>query len=380
MIGGTERLLVELAKELRAIGHDAFVLCSGTREPFFHEGIEVHSAIPSKYRARYAQHKFANSLYIINAVLNNSFSERSFRTLSAYTDEQLSTVSYDVAHLNSFASSLFVKGINQYVVMNHENDKEYDSIFGDGFTLRMIGWVKERRTKLHNAARLITPSQYYADYFAEHFDVPVAKVEGGISLTTFDRTPIRKKRRARTNPRINILLPSRFAPHQKGHNLALLACRILTDLGLDTHFQFSGVRDDYQPRLKRFYRQAQELSIADRISLTRFEHIQSAYETCDVVISPERYCSYGLAISESLSLGIPTVLSDIPTYREIADGYRHAYFFESEDAEQFASEILHANATPETVREEEAVRFRIRHDIRESAKSLSNIYRSLMKS
>jgi len=380
MIGGTERFLVELAKELRAIGHDAFVLCSGMRKPFDLEGITIHSTIPSEYHAQYAKHKFANSAYIVNAVLNNSISEHSFRTLSSYTDKQLSTVSYNVAHLNSFASSLFVNQINRHVVMNHENDLEYDSTFGDGFTRRMIEWVKERKTKLHNAGCLITPSQYYADYFAKHFNVQVIKVGGGISLTTFNRSPIRSRRKEDTNSQIKVLLPSRFAPYQKGHDLALLACRFLTDSGFDTHFQFSGVRDDYRPRLENFYKRARELLIADRISLTRFEQIQSAYENCDVVISPERFCSYGLAISESLSLGIPTILSDIPTYREIANGFRHAYFFEPENARQLASEIVHAKETSSVICEEEAVRFRVQHDFRNCARALNDIYQEINRS
>lgn len=380
MIGGTERFLVELAKELRAIGHDAFILCSGMRKPFNLEGVRIHSTIPSEYREQYTQHKFANSAYIVNAVLNNLISEHSFRILSTYTDKQLSTVSYDVAHLNSFASSLFVNQINRHIVMNHENDMEYDSTFGEGFTRRMIEWVKERRTKLHNAGRLITPSQYYADYFAKHFNIPVTNVGGGISLTTFDRTPIRNRKKDRTNQTIKVLLPSRFAPNQKGHDLALQACRILTDSGFATHFQFSGIRDDYRHRLEHFYRQAQELLIADRISLTRFEQIQSAYENCDVVISPERYCSYGLAISESLSLGIPTALTDIPTYREIANGFRHAYFFEPDNPRLLASEILRANETPEAICEEEAVRFRMQHDFRDRAKAFNDIYLDINRS
>ena len=139
---------------------------------------------------------------------------------------------------------------------------------------------------------------------------------------------------------------------------------------------FTGLRDDYMTKIDDFMRLVEEYDVKDSIKITRYREMQKAYDECDIVISPERYCSYGLSISESLSLNIPTVLSNIPTYLEIAQTFEHAYFFENGSAEDLARAITHA--IQDTQRSQwEGVRFRKRFDLRDCAKRYSEIYFSV---
>ena len=106
------------------------------------------------------------------------------------------------------------------------------------------------------------------------------------------------------------------------------------------------------------------------------------YEAAHIVLSPERYCSYGLSISEALAIGIPTVLSDIPTYIEIASGYQHAIFFHKDHLEDLVSKLEYVikSATECGYRyNESAIEFRINNDIRKTAVAFSRIYRSLLQ-
>ena len=106
------------------------------------------------------------------------------------------------------------------------------------------------------------------------------------------------------------------------------------------------------------------------------------YESVHVVLSPERYCSYGLSISEALSIGIPTVLSDIPTYTEIASGYNHAIFFKKNDLDDLISKLdtVLSTAPQYNYRDNEsAIEFRINNDIRYTATTFSKIYKNLIK-
>jgi glycosyltransferase involved in cell wall biosynthesis len=80
--------------------------------------------------------------------------------------------------------------------------------------------------------------------------------------------------------------------------------------------------------------------LEENVSIRRFNNILDAYAQADVVISPERFCSYGLAVSESLSLGIPTFMAPIPTYLEIGFGYKHAIFPDKNEPEYFAQKII----------------------------------------
>lgn len=383
-VGGTERFLVGLASELRSLGHDAYVLCSGMSPPFAIDGVPIYSAIPERFRRGYLKVGFANSRFVIDYIAQGTTSREALRRLSEYTELQLSTVTYDVAHLNSFASSLFLADPSRLVITNHENELEYDSRWGTGFTRHFEELVRNRETNLHNAGCLTTPSRYYAVLYSEHLGLSVTTIGGGICLSSFDRSAIRQ-REMRPPPadragKMFVLMSSRFDPHQKGHDVALRACSHLKELGIDAEFHFTGMRDDYRGRLADFRDSANALGVSERVFVARYEQIQEAYEECDVAISPERYCSYGLSISETLSLGIPTVLSAIPTYREIAGKYRHAFFFEPDDARELAFQIIRANDLIRSVRESEAVRFRMDHDLRCVARRLGDLYLSVIQS
>lgn len=104
------------------------------------------------------------------------------------------------------------------------------------------------------------------------------------------------------------------------------------------------------------------------------------YDSVHVVLSPERYCTYGLSISESLAIGIPTVLSNIPTYKEIALGYEHAFFFKKDNLNDLMYAICRAieSSKNNNFRYNKAsIQFRIDNDIRKTAVAFSNVYASL---
>ena len=374
-IGGTERLLVELAKELTHLGHEPFLLSSGLRDELQIEGIPLVQKVPDSYKRPYMKYGMANSAFITSEVMGGEASDAGLRALGEYVDAQLKDIDADVIHLNSFASCLYSVAVHGAVVTNHENEREYDSKWGGGFTNLMADAVLGRRCNIHNAALLTTPSQYYAKWYSDAFNLRVTAIKAGVSLTTFSRHQRRtSNKKPKRSSKLQVLLPARFDPFQKGHDIAMRALRILLDTGTSAQLVFSGVRDDYKDRLGRFFDAARSYGVADHVEAKQFVDIHTAYDECDVVVSPERYCSYGLAISEALALGVPTVLSDIPTYKEIASGYEHAKFFSSEDPESFARQILKALELEQSVADREAIRFRIENDLRRTALELHNYY------
>lgn len=375
-VGGTERFLIDFAKELKLLGYDTFIACSGLKREIIVEGVPVFQFVPDEYVSIYRKHGVANSAFLRDCIPNEKIDQSGLRALSAYVDAQLANVKADVFHLNSFAMSVFSQATIGAVVSNHENDLEFDRTWGAGATQTYCGAVKSAGSTLANAAHLNTASKHYAALFSSKLNLPVSDVKLGIRLSSFPMI----HDAPRPHGPLKILLPSRFDPDQKGHDLAIRAAAILKERGVSFQMVFSGVREDYVDRIDHYRALASEYEVLSSLTFKRFENMNIAYQDCDIVISPERYCSYGLSISEALSLGIPTVLADIPTYREIASEVGHAHFFERENASDFAEKMLDASRAPIAGRSDRSIEFRLLNDLRKTALELHEIYQSINRS
>ncbi len=376
-IGGTERFLVELATELQALGFEPFIVCSGNDTRLTIQGVPVFGVLPDKYLQSFHSLGEAKAAFLKENFVEGKSIESGLHELGAYVQEQVGKFDADVIHLNSFASSLYFESNVPVVVTNHENQQESDRLWGAGFFNRLASMNKESEANLASHAARVVPTRFYAKQYSSLFDADVLGINQGISLTTFNTqivsNPMMESKSSDTKA-IRVLLPSRLDPDQKGHDLAITACKILSDEQFNSEFVFSGIRQDNRHLVSDLRNLCKELGIAEKVSFQRFADINRAFHAADVVISPERYCSYGLSISESLSLGIPTVLSDIPTYKEIASEFSHAFFFESDDAVDLAEKIK--EAARYCVSSAEKIRFRTRYDFRECAKRYGDLYLS----
>jgi glycosyltransferase involved in cell wall biosynthesis len=90
--------------------------------------------------------------------------------------------------------------------------------------------------------------------------------------------------------------------------------------------------------------------------------LERVYTSALASVSPSTYEGYGLSVAESLAAGVPTIASDIPPHREIANGA--ALFFPPGDVEALADLIR-------LVVRDTALRERLRWLARERARTLS---------
>ncbi|MCG8466427.1 MAG: glycosyltransferase [Xanthomonadales bacterium] len=372
-IGGTERFLVELSKELNLLGHNSFIVCTGDNTKKEIQGVPVYGFIPCDYKKSYSKYGEAKLSYLReNFVQGKSYIE-GLKSLAKYTQNQVSQIPHDVIHLNSFPSSVFFSSTAPVVVTNHENEAESDSLWGKGFFDELVSLTNSNSSTFRDHFAHVVPSQYYADNYSERFRTNILGINQGVNLSTF--RPYKKTSGQYKCEPINLLLPSRVDPHQKGHDIAVRACKILLDQGIDFKLTLTGVRNDNKASVKEVSKMAREIGVADKVVFQSYADINTAYKEADIVISPERYCSYGLSISEALSLGIPTVLSAIPTYIEIAKSYKHAHFFSTGSSENLAQTIIEILPTLKSKSNySEQIRFRKKYDFRECAKKYSEIY------
>ena len=368
-IGGTERFVVELAKELKILGLSPFVLCTGPNDRGIVEGVEVVRAIPKRYHSALSAHGAAKADFFQSEIFSKKPWDDGLKALGEFVEEQISFVDYDILHFNAFTSAAMINPADAPVIVtNHENAYETDRLWGAGFFDWFGGEVLKRRTELHNHHSRFTPSHHYAAEYSKLFGLKISGVKLGVRLDGFPPT-----RNERSFHATRILLPSRFDPEQKGHDILVDAADMLSASGHDFSITFSGVRRDYVDGVSSFREEMRTRPSYKLMRFQAFKDINEAYDTCDIVVSPERSCSYGLSVSEALAKGVTTVLSDIPTYREVASGNHNAYYFKSGDAADLYRALSDAIAQ-RSADQESMIRFRCLNDMRDCAREYVATY------
>ena len=368
-IGGTERFLVDLAKELKLLGFKPFIICSSLRDKSLVEGVSVFGFIPMEWRKFVAPDGDANQM-LFDHLFGIKDPEEKAKAISFYTSKQIENFQAAVFHVNSFVAASYLANPKNIIVTNHENDKELQHYLGEDFFLNFSTLVRSRKTNLHRIEKLFVPSVFYSKLFSESFNLKIRNAKIGINLQSF---PAITRSVNRNDAQISILLPSRLEPYQKGHDLAIKALASALLDSCNYKMTFTGIRDDNRANLKTIESMPEYEIIKNNIIFKSFSNINDAYQDADIVISPERYCSYGLSVSESLSLGIPTILSNIPTYKEIGKNTPHAVFFKSGDFNDLRQKIDDV-AQSLTGKDDKKIIFRMKNDLRDCAKLYAKEY------
>lgn len=370
-VGGTERFILALAKELNILGFDAFVLCTGFDKTKYIENVRVEYRLPKRYEHHFVKHGEAKTDFLKDAFLNEPNELAQLKALSDYVGLQIADSQADILHLNSFTSAAFLNTLTPIIATQHENDKETDNLWGKGFFDRFCSLLKKNSPPAIQRCTLTAPSAHYASYYTKLIGRPVYAAKQGIALDVF---PATRRSIWQKGEQLRILLPSRFAPEQKGHYIALEACQILKKKGWDIKMVISGARKDTLLDVEGFRDLARTMSLLNEIEIREFADMNRAYDEAHVVVSPERFCSYGLSVSEALARGIPTVLTNIPTYREIASGFDHAFFAEVDDPSHLSTQIELAAVSRQARSKRHRITFRMANDMRKCAERYAEIY------
>jgi glycosyltransferase involved in cell wall biosynthesis len=110
---------------------------------------------------------------------------------------------------------------------------------------------------------------------------------------------------------------------------------------------------------------SRRLGVADRFRIVGWvddDALETLYRSAAATINPSIYEGYGLPVGESLAHGLPTLASDIPPHREVADDA--ALYFQPGDATGLAAEI-------KRVASDRALRERLGHKAMKRSQELS---------
>ena len=325
-VGGTERFVMDLANSLSKLGNfvDVYML----------SGIE--------YKANGVNYKsiniFGNNTivdeFFLRNVFNNFSLKESYQQLADKIETLINLNDYDLIQLNS---QLFLNCFEnkKRIFTIHTNPFEYELDWGKEAFNTMINIMNEEYN--NNNTIFVAPSMFYSNEYSKIANIEVKYIPHAIDV---DRLKSNKKNEFICESlhldirKRKILLPSRLEPIQKQPMLFMKAfSKIDNNIKKDYQVVCTGADKQYiqyKENIENFCK----VNNID-IIITRFEDMSDAYKVASIVVLPSQSESFGYSALESLSLGIPTVLNDIPTYKEIAKNSKNSYIFSKTEESLF---------------------------------------------
>lgn len=318
-VGGTERFVIDLAESFEKQGSivDVYML----------SGKEY-----TKNNVNYLSINLFNTNGVIDEyVLKEKFNDfstfESYETLANNIEKKVEFTKYDLVQINS---QLFLKvgEKNKRIFTIHTNPFEYKLDWGEKSFNYMLELMRQE-SELENT-KFVAPSVYYAKEYETLTGVNINFIPHAIDISRIksyqDKKEIFDELSIDYSKKV-ILLPSRLEPIQKQPMLFMRAFALL-DISIKKQFKVVCTGADnqylkYRDDLEEFCKE-NDIDIL----ITRFNNMSSAYKIADVVALPSQSESFGYAALESLSLGIMTIINNIPTFNEVAEGSKNHYFFD----------------------------------------------------
>jgi len=263
-IGGTERFIVELSTELKKLGFTPFIVCTGDETEQFIGGIPVYGTAPH-YGRVFRSLGEAKVPFMRQAFGFSNNMESTMKRFASYVKAQVQQFDFDILHLNSFASSIDLDTGKKIIATNHEMPREFDNIWGPHAYDTFAKQIWPYRKPIDS---LVVPSAYYANFFSKSLMANVVSVNQGVNLDTFSKAPINSLNKKK--PNVQILIPSRIEPYQKGQDLAIAALRKLCESGRNVSMTFSGVRKDASENVDQLRKLAHSQGVLDRVVFKSF--------------------------------------------------------------------------------------------------------------
>lgn len=324
-VGGTERFVMDLANSLSKLGNlvDVYML----------SGIE--------YKANGVNYKSINLFgtntivdeFFLRNIFNNFSLKESYQQLADKIESLINLNDYDLIQLNS---QLFLNCFKdkKRIFTIHTNPFEYELDWGKEAFDTMINIMNE---ECNNKTIFVAPSIFYSNEYSKLSNIEVKYIPHAIDV---DRLKSNKENaficeslHLDIKKRI-ILLPSRLEPIQKQPMLFMKAfSKIDNNIKKEYQVVCTGADKQYIQYKENIENFCKENNID--IIITRFEDMSDAYKVASIVVLPSQSESFGYSALESLSLGIPTVLNDIPTYKEIAKNSKNSYIFNKTEESLF---------------------------------------------
>ncbi|MBE6161801.1 MAG: GNAT family N-acetyltransferase [Firmicutes bacterium] len=319
-VGGTERFVIDIAESLTKSGNvvDVYMLSGETYNKNNVNYISIDLF----------DNKNNVDEYFLREYFNNFDAKSSFDALSKKIAEKINIDKYDLIQLNSQLFLTFASNKKRIFTI-HTNPFEYELDWGRESFKTMLEVMRSENENEHTY--FVTPSYYYKDIYSKLINSEIGCIPHAIDIERLsckkDKKDILKNLGLEQDKKV-ILLPSRLEPIQKQPMLFMKAFAKL-DNKIKSKYQVvcSGADEQYKKFATEITSFCKDNNID--VNIKRFDSMSDAYKIADVVILPSKSESFGYAALESLSLGIVTILNNIPTYMEIAKYAENYYVFDN---------------------------------------------------
>lgn len=188
-----------------------------------------------------------------------------------------------------------------------------------------------KKYKNDDNTKFVAPSKFYANEYKKLTECEISFIPHAIDKSRIktDKSvdEICKQYDIDKN-KIKIIVPQRLEPNQKQPQLLLDACCLMKDEEKNKiEIIYTRLDKQYEKFVDSLKRQANENNIS--IKIIRFDDMSEAYKIANICVLPSKSESFGYSALESLSLGIYTILNDIPTFNELAVGNDYNYIFKN---------------------------------------------------
>ena len=319
-VGGTERFVMDLAKSFVDNGNevDVFMFSGNTHTE---DGVNYININLFNMTGEADE-------YIVQEAFGNFETDKSYSNLAEKLESKINMEKYDFIQLNSL---LFLEAWKnkKRIFTIHTNPFEYILAWGEQSFEKVIEMMK--KYKDDNNTKFVAPSKFYANEYKKLTNCEINFIPHAIDKERLKTDKSKEKICEQYNidkNKIKIIVPQRLEPIQKQPKLLLDACCLMEDKDKSKiEIIYTGLDKQYEKFVDSLRKQANENNI--EIKFIRFDYMSEVYKIADICILPSKSESFGYSALESLSLGIFTILNDIPTFTEIAKDNSNNYIFKN---------------------------------------------------
>ena len=319
VIGGTERFVEDLAESLCELGNVVDVyMFSG----------ENHKKNNVSYISLDLLGKnIIADEYMITKKFGSFENKEAYKNIALKLEGMIDVSSYDLIHLNSHFFLEAWKNKKRIITL-HSNYQEFKVLWNNQEFNTMIDIMKIQSK--NKKTKIVCPSIYYKKEWenllrGKVYYIPHALNEKRLKCEITKEKLLKKY--GLSEEKIKILLPSRLEPIQKQPKLILEGCSLLEKEKRNRiQVLFTGIDNQYKQFIPELVEYAQKYNID--VKFITFDSIAEGYKVTDVVAVPSKSESFGYSALESLSLGIKTILTSIPTFKEISKYNNCSYYFD----------------------------------------------------
>lgn len=303
--------------------------------------------------------KVAEKCEVILCVVNNSYDEELFRTLSPkvrLVRFERSTGGKKLPYMWKFAKLVRREKID--LIHAQEPTGVVFSLFAKALfpSVRIVETIHDvGESRLYTGTQLKIADRFCNRYIAISHAVQKELLARGIDSSRIniiyngvntDRFALRKfqTNRARSfsaEEPIRLGNVARFYPEKKGQDILIQAVEILKQKNIPVHCRFAGaVYRGQKEQWESLHKYVCEHHLDNEIEcLGNVSDVPAFLQDIDIFVLPSRYEGFGIALIEALSMGIPCVASKLDGPAEIITDSRLGLLFNAGDPVDLADKI-----------------------------------------